>query len=86
MTGITRCKAAKTIAKLVEGKIEHLSDTYDTCKIFTQDDRCWKVVRDASIRCERKNGLNAVPSTYSVELVSPILKYESDINLLQEIV
>jgi hypothetical protein len=88
MTGITRTKAANAVAAFLNGTVESTYDGYDTRKIHAPDGRVWKVVRDASIRCEKKiaGRISSVTSEYSVELVSPILSYDSDIDTLQELV
>ena len=88
MTGITRTKAANTIAAYLSGTVEKLNDRYDTHTITAQDGRVWKIVSDASIVTQKKANGDKVPAdkTYSAELVSPILTYEEDIDTLQEIV
>lgn len=84
-TGITREKAAKVIAEHLEGRIGKEGSNY---KVTAQDGRTWKIVYDGSIRCERKVNGERVSATseYSVELVSPILSYQEDIESLQELV
>jgi len=88
MTGITRTKAAKVVADFLNGSIMNTCDSYDTRRIKSPDGRVWKIMRDASIKCERKiqGTLRCTTGQYSVELVSPILAYESDISALQELV
>lgn len=88
MTGITRRKAAKTVAEHLGGDIEELNDYYSTFKITAQDGRVWKVMYDGSITTQKKAAGQRVSASreYSVELVSPILTYEEDIANLQEIV
>lgn len=88
MTGLTRTKAANVVAIYLEGKIEKLNDNYDTHKITAPDGRVWKIVSDSSILTQRKVDGEKVPAgnNYSVELVSPILIYQGDIDTLQEIV
>lgn len=88
MTGLTRTKAANVVAKYLEGKIEELNDKYDTHKITATDGRVWKIVSDSSILTQIKVEGEKVPAgnNYSVELVSPILTYQGDIDTLQEIV
>jgi len=88
MTGITRNRASKVVAEYLNGTVEVLADRYDTHKITAQDGRVWKVVYDSSIMAQRKIRGEIVNAndTYKVELVSPILTYEEDINALQEIV
>ena len=71
LTGITREKAAQTIAEVVNGRITSHYSSYDTREITANDGRVWKVVSDSSLRTERKRG--RATSEYSVEVVSPIL-------------
>lgn len=88
MTGITRKKAAKVVADHLEGTIEEVYDYYKTLKITERDGRVWKIMYDGSIKCQKKTGGQKVSasSEYSVELVSPILTYERDMESLQEMV
>jgi len=88
MTGITRKKAAKVVADHLEGTIEEVHDYYKTLKITERDGRVWKIVYDGSIKCQKRTGGQKVSasSEYSVELVSPILTYERDMESLQEMV
>ncbi|MCQ4922205.1 amidoligase family protein [Tissierella carlieri] len=85
LTGITREKAAKVIAEHLEGIVQKEGDNY---KVTASDGRIWKVVYDGSIQTQRKLEGRKVQagSNYSVEIVSPILTYEKDIERLQEIV
>ncbi len=62
----------------------HIGGVYDSYSIRDSDDRQWKIVRDASVRCENRSRLNA-SSLYSVEFVSPICTYD-DIETIQELV
>lgn len=86
MTGITREKAAKVVADHLEGTIEEVHDYYKTLKITERDGRVWRIMYDGSIKCQKKTGGQKVSasSEYSVELVSPILTYERDMESLQE--
>ena len=88
MTGITRKKAAKVVADHLEGTIEEVHDYYKTLKITERDGRVWKIMYDGSIKCQKRTGGQKVSasSEYSVELVSPILTYERDMESLQEMV
>ncbi len=88
MTGITRRKAAKIVAEHFGGTIEELQDYYNTFRITAPDGRKWKVMYDGSICTQKKSEGQKVPASkeYSVELVSPILTYERDMESLQEIV
>ena len=71
LTGITREKAAQTVAEVVNGRITSHYSSYDTREITANDRRIWKVVSDGSIRVERKR--YRASSECSVEIVSPIL-------------
>lgn len=84
MTGITRAKAAKTIASYFGTSAVHIGGVYDAYTVDDNRDRKWKVVSDASLKCENRNG-NTASGLYSVEVVSPICQYE-DIETIQEIV
>lgn len=84
MTGITRATAAKTIAGLLDTRATHVGGSYDTYTVEDSQGRKWKVVSDASIRCEARGGREATRN-YSVEVVSPICKY-GDLEQVQEIV
>jgi len=87
-TGITRNEAAKVAAEYLNGTVVSIGDYYDTKKITTADGRVWKIMSDGSISCKKKQGRQKVTATreYSVELVSPILTYQGDIETLQELV
>lgn len=89
MTGITRSQAAEVVARTIGGTVTPgPRDMYDK-KIITQaDGRKWTVMYDGSIRTRRTyNGAREnAGSDYSVELVSPILTYKEDIEILQTIV
>jgi len=87
-TGITRNEATKVAAEYLNGTVTDTGDYYDTKKITTADGRVWKIMSDGSISCQKKQGRQKVAATreYSVELVSPILTYQGDIETLQELV
>lgn len=84
MTGITRATAAKTIAGYLGSRAIHVGGTYDAYTAEDSRGRKWKVVSDASIDCEAR-GNRSASRLYSVEVVSPICKYE-DIETVQEII
>ena len=84
LTGITRAKAAKTVAKHFGTEVDYACGSYDMYKIKDSQNRTWKIMSDASIRCEKSDGTSA-SKTYSVELVSPICEY-SDIETIQQLV
>lgn len=84
MTGLTRSAAARIIAGHFGTQATHIGGAYDAYTIRDEQNRQWKVVSDASIRC--RNGSNRAASRdYSVEFVSPICQYE-DIETVQELV
>ena len=86
MTGITRAKAAKLVAEVLESRASAPSaDCYRTRKIKDQSGREWKVMRDGSISASINDGTSQSIDEYSVEFVTPPLNYE-DIELLQKIV
>ncbi|OPZ90603.1 MAG: putative amidoligase enzyme [Firmicutes bacterium ADurb.Bin419] len=87
-TGITREKAAKVAAELLQGTYAEGGTYYDTKKVTAPDGRVWKVMSDGSILCQKKERGRLIPASkdYSVELVSPILTYREDIETLQELV
>ena len=87
-TGITRRKAAETVEKVLGGSVEHIGTVYDTYRVRALDGRDWKVMRDASLTCEKKVGgeVRCASDLYSCELVTPILKYSEDIEKLQEVI
>ena len=84
MTGLTRDRAAKTIAQYLGTHATHVGGTYDAYSVRDAQGRTWKVVSDSSIR-EEARGNREATSSYRVEVVSPICKYE-DIPTVQEIV
>ncbi|WP_195509970.1 amidoligase family protein [Clostridium tyrobutyricum] len=88
MTGITREKAAEIVSEFLKGKIRRVYDSYDTYKVTARDNRVWKIMSDASIRTMKNEKGTLVPEdrSYSVELVTPILKYDKDIETLQELI
>jgi len=87
-TGITRNEAAKVASDYLNGTITNTGDYYDTKKVTAPDGRVWKFMSDSSISCQKKQNRQKVAATrdYSVELVSPILTYQEDIEALQELV
>lgn len=84
-TGITRRRAAKVLADHLGGRnSQHGRDYWVT----EPNGRIWKVVYDGSIRCQKKVDGQRITAgaEYSVEIVSPILTYQEDIDSLQEMV
>lgn len=85
MTGITKGKAQKTVAKVLGSTNTGRSQSYDNHYVIDQSGREWKCENDSSIRTMRRDGSYTRSNMYSVELVSPILTYD-DIPKLQEII
>lgn len=88
MTGLTRKTVAACLKKQLSSLcVEHVGGRNDAYHVKDGEGRTWKVVLDASIEAQKKegNGLIYVLSEYKVELVSPILTYK-DIEPLQEII
>ena len=83
MTGITRNRAAKTIAAYFGTEASHYGGGYDAYHATDRQGRTWKAMSDSSIRAEKKDGSYA-SDLYKTEVVTPILRYE-DIEDLQEI-
>ena len=84
MTGITRATAARVIAGHFNTTATHVGGSYDTYSVRGPDGRQWNLVRDQSI--DRRNSRGRTERhEYSVEMVSPICKYE-DIPTIQELV
>ena len=89
MTGITRSQAAGVVARTIGSTVTQGSrDGYDRKIIEQADGRKWTIMYDGSISTRRTTGGTRTPAgnEYSVELVSPILTYEEDIETLQTIV
>lgn len=88
LTGITREQAARVAVEYLQGTYSEGGTYYDTKKVTAPDGRVWKFMYDGSIHCQKKQGRQKVAAgrDYSVELVSPILAYQGDIETLQELV
>lgn len=89
MTGITRSQAAEVVARTIGSRAEYRGEGYDKRIVKQQDDREWTIMSDASIIPRRTIAAGSredAGSEYKVELVSPILTYEEDIEMLQTIV
>ncbi len=90
MTGITRSQAAEVVARTLGSTVEQGSYDYYDKKIIKQGDgRKWTIMSDGSIvtrRTTANGSREGAGRDYSVELVSPILTYKEDIEMLQTIV
>ena len=82
MTGITRNRAAKTIAAYFGTEASHYGGGYDAYHATDRQGRTWKAMSDSSIRAEKKDGSYA-SDLYKTEVVTPILR-SADIGDLQE--
>lgn len=87
-TGITREEAARVAAELLQGTYSEGGTYYDAKKVTAPDGRVWKFMYDGSINCQSKESGRKISAgrEYSVELVSPILSYQHDIETLQELI
>lgn len=83
-TGMTRYDAAKAIAELFGTREAYIGGAYDTYEIADNSGRRWKVMSDASIRAQNRDG-ESVGTEYRCEMVSPICEY-NDIETIQEII
>jgi hypothetical protein len=88
MTGLTRKDAADAARTVIGGELTYEGTCYDTWTLVAPDGRRWKLTYDGSITCQMKTGGRTISATkmHSVELVSPILTYGTDIELLQKVV
>jgi hypothetical protein len=84
MTGITRATAARVIAGHFNTEASHIGGVYSAYGVNDDRGRLWKCLFDSSID-RYSGGQQTHDGNYSVELVSPILKYE-DIETLQSII
>lgn len=86
MTGLSRQKAAQVMSEYFGRPFSVDGGFYGEYSVLDSQSRRWKVMSDSSITTERKEGRQVVAAdrTYSVELVSPICRYE-DIETIQEI-
>lgn len=87
MTGISRSAAAGVLARFFGTRKERIRDYYDTYEVQARDGRIWKVMYDGSLTRQKKvdGELVDAESTYSTELVTPVLDYD-DMETLQEVV
>lgn len=87
-TGVTRACAAEVAVEVLGGSVRYAGGSYGAYHVSAPDGRIWKLVYDGSIVAQKKEGKRIVSadSEYKVELVSPILTYQEDIDALQEII
>ncbi len=87
MTGLSRQAAAEVAAEYFSTSIHYDGTYYGVYSTLDNQGRKWKFMSDGSITTQRKEGRQIVGagSDYSVEMVSPICRYE-DIETIQELV
>lgn len=86
MTGITREQAARIAADYFQTHASYDGTHYNTYSAQDSQGRKWKFMSDGSIKCQRKARGRKVAADrdYSVEMVTPICRYE-DITVIQEL-
>ena len=87
-TGITRNEAAEIAAKRLNGAKRFMGGSLSAWEVIAEDGRVWKLVYDGSVSPQKKVNRQVVSASdeYRVELVSPILTYYEDINVVQSLV
>ena len=60
MTGLTRCQAARAIAKVLGGTAFHEGGSYDKYTVDDEQGRTWSIVYDGSVKCVDANGNSAL--------------------------
>ncbi len=85
LTGISRERAAKTLAEHFNTGAHYIGGGYDKWQVLDNEGRNWTVVNDSSIRPEtkRQGRRVATGADYRVEVVSPICRYK-DIETVQK--
>lgn len=78
LTGITRKQAAEVLAELFGTTSQYTGGIYDAYTVKDQEGKEWKLMSDASIRPQKKEGKNLTTGTnyHRVEMVTPKLTYE----------
>ncbi len=86
MTGLTRADAATVAAQFFHSSPHFDGTYYNTYSVTDAEGRKWKFMSDGSIDCQKKeHGRRVTVNTeYSVEMVTPICRYE-DIPTIQEL-
>ena len=86
-TGITRRQAATVAANYFGSTVSHAS-SYDRYTAGDGFGRTWTFMSDASIHPMRKENGRKIGAgdEYKVEMVTPILTYEQDMDTLQELI
>ncbi|MDR2360037.1 MAG: amidoligase family protein [Oscillospiraceae bacterium] len=85
-TGITRSEAAE-VARTVLGEVAIMQDG-ENHTVIARDGRVWSFVYDSSVSPLIKRGrrIESASNDYRVELVSPILTYREDIDIVQALI
>ena len=86
MTGLTRVNAAKVLAGYFGTDATHVGGVYDAYTVRDGDGRQWKIMSDASIHCQNRNGHNAsrlnMLTTSSLQFQRLKMLWEHRIHLL----
>ena len=77
--------AAQLTAEVIGGRTEWVGGFYDTYQAVGPDGRKWKFMTDGSITTYSARGTRG-GRAYSTEFVTPICRYEQDMDTIQEIV
>lgn len=87
LTGITRYDAARVMSDILGSPLRHEYGGYDKYTVQDSEGRKWTAMKDGSIKCQERLGgrIASASSDYSVEIVTPVCKYD-DIETLQQIV
>ena len=88
MTGITRERAAQTLAEYFVSSPQYIGGVYDAWSVTDPEGKTWKLMSDASIQPERRTAAGYVETDdrhYKVEMVTPKLTY-AELPKLQECV
>lgn len=54
MTGITRRRATEVISEYLGSTANHEGGGYGTYSVIDNENRKWKLVRDGSIKCQKR--------------------------------
>jgi len=86
-TGITRRDACHTISNVLKGKIIPINGDCFLTTAIIDGRRIWKVKLDKTIKAERLIGNQIIDAEdlYKVEIVSPVLNFAKDLDVLNSV-